>query len=329
MQRAAMLAQEGRAAEALDAVKESLSFFRANRYRLYELFAMHITARAHEELGQYTEARTVADQSLAMATQLNDEYHLGLALENLGGQSNALGNLPEALGFRARGLAIHRRQKDVATLGFDLVNNADLLVRLGRHAEASRLVAEVDQGAAAGIDAYKQRARRAALMPVLSAAILHRGDDVVRLSKLVPPPASGKPDSTQNLATAAVRYAAPRAPGAAPEASLGSLTSPIGRELRYWDLMARLSHSPPADVLTRVTEVLADKNAAVSYEFGWRIGAIGAAAARAVKDNEREGTFRTDAQRALERLRKEWKSDVASYESRPDLTELRRKAGLK
>ena len=329
LQRAALMAQSGRPGEALDAAKGALSYFRNNRYRMYELSALQVMSRAHEELAQYTEARAFGEQALLIATELEDEYEIAQALENLGGQSNALGKLPEALAYRARGLGIHRRQNDAGRIGYDLVNNADLLIRLGRHAEALTLLDEIDRGAASGIEAYKQRVRRAALMRVVSAAIQQRADEVARLVSVLPPSASGKPDSTSELAAALLRYASPtKASQAFPEAIAGSVSSSSARELRYWDLMGRLSKGRPADALTHVAATLAESGAATSQEFQWRIAAIGAAAARALQDAERERTFKASAQRGLESLRAEWKNDAASYDARPDLTELRRKAGL-
>ena len=285
-------------------------------------------SRAHEELAQYEDARSFGEQALRMATELQDEFEMAQALENLGGQSNALGKLPEALGYRLRGLELHRRQKDVRLIVFDLVNTADLLIRLGRHAEATPLLDELDRGAAAGNDAYKQRLRRATLNRVVSAAIQHRGDEVSRLMALMTVAAGDKPDSASELTAALRRYTATgRASPPFPEAPAGSV-SPAGRELRYWDLMGRLVNGSPVDVLTRVDATLAEKNAATSDEFRWRIAAIGAAAARALHNVERENALMADAQNALERIRKEWKSDLSSYEGRPDLTDLRRRAGL-
>ena len=212
-------------------------------------------------------------------------------------------------------------------LGFDLVNNADLLIRLGRHAEASRLLDEVDRGAIAGIGAYKQRVRRAALMRVLNAAIQHRPDEVARLAATgtavrewknrTPPP---------ELAASVRRYGSPgRASPMWLEAHRPARC--LCQSAESWILGSDGAMTKGTRRrLTNVAETLVDKSAATSEEFRWSIAAIGAAAARAVR-SERESTFRTEAQGGLERLRKEWKGDV-SYEGRPDLIELRRKAGL-
>jgi tetratricopeptide (TPR) repeat protein/predicted Ser/Thr protein kinase len=333
LQRAAIMADNDRPAEALATADGPLRYFQANRYRRYEVTALSVMARAHEALGQYAEARALAEQALRTSTEIKDEAQIGEALENLAGQSNAMGALPEALDYRARGEEIHRRQNDLARLPYDLTNRADLLIRVGRHGEAALLLDEIDVGAAKRLDAYMARGRRVKVLRAVSAAIQHRFNGVRAMRDLLPASADQQPDANTQLAAAVVRYtdALSRGPRIAPPADSqpsGALSSAFGRELRYWDLAGRLARNDARGALNGAEETLAGKEATVSYEFEWRIAAIGAAAARAVKDTERERVFKERASRALERLRKEWKSDVTSYEGRPDLVELRRKAGL-
>ena len=101
-----------------------------------------------------------------------------------------------------------------------------------------------------------------------------------------------------------------------------------GRELRYWDLAGRLARGDWRGASSGVDETLAAAGATTSYEFEWRIAAIGTAAARQLKDEARARALAERAGRALTRLRTEWKSDVDSYLARPDLAELQRQAGL-
>ncbi|MBA2260458.1 MAG: protein kinase, partial [Acidobacteria bacterium] len=306
LQRASMMVQNGRPAEALDVARGPLTYFQSNRYRSYELFALQIMARAHEGLGQYSEARALAEQTLQAATRVKDDSQIALALENLAGQANVMGILPEALEYRSRGLEIHRRQNDVATLAFDLTNTADLLIRVGRHADAARLLGEVEAGAAKGIDAYKQRGRRAALLRAVSATIQHRFNDARGVRELLPTKPGEQPDSNAQLAALVLQYgdavSAARRPVSPAESPLaGSIASAFGKELRYWQLAGRLARSDARGALQGAEETMASQGATLSYEFEWRIGALGAAAARALKDVERERAFRERAQGGLQR----------------------------
>ncbi len=332
LQRAALMVQVGRTNDGLATARETLDYFQANRYRRYELQVLSIMARAHEGLGQYPEARALAERALLVSGEIKDEARAAEALDNLAGQTNAMGALPDALQFRARALEIHTRLNDLATLPYDLVNRADLLIRVGRHAEGAQLLDEIDAGIAKKLDAYLLHGRRARLLRALSAAIQHRPETSSRLARGFPPTEDGKADWRSELAALLLQYSkAPPASrsGRLPDAPLaGKVLLTTGRELRYWDLAARLMRNDVRGALTGADETLASNGATVSYEFEWRVAAIGAAAARAMRDVERQRVFTERAQRALQRLRKEWKSDVASYDARPDLVELRRKAGL-
>ncbi|HJR57791.1 MAG TPA: protein kinase [Vicinamibacterales bacterium] len=333
LQRAAIMLDSGREAEGIAAARGPLDYFQANRYRRYELSALSLMARAHEALGDYAEAQALAQQALRTATEIKDEAQVAEALENLAGQANAVGNLPEALEYRASGLEIHRRQGDFSKLGFDLVNRADLLIRVGRHSEGAQLLDEIDAGITKELDAYVPRARRANTFRLMSAAIQHNQSDVRRHAGALVQSPNDKPDFSARLADVLLGYAdtlggrpLTRARSKGPLA--GSLSSPVSRELRYWDLARRLAEDDARGALSGVEETLADKAAAISYEFEWRIAAIGAAAARRLNEADRETAFYARAKRAIDRLRREWKSEVSSYEKRADLVELRRKAGL-
>ena len=332
LQRAYLKVEDGRHAEGIAAARSALEYVQANRYRRYELTALSIMSRAHEGLREYPEAKRLAQQALKIAAEIKDEVQAGYALESLAGAANALGALPEALEYRARGLEIHRRLDDVATLPFDLVNRADLLIRTGRHREAASLLEEMEAAIAKKLEAYLPRARRVRVLHALSAAIQHQPNEVERHARDFPPTDDGKTDSSSQLAALLLQCATVlrtnRFQQPLNASPVGSAASATGRELRYWDLVVRLANTDARSALTAAEETLASDGATVSYEFEWRVAAIGAAAARQVKDVERERVLRERAQRALARLRAEWKSDLAAYESRPDLTELRRKAGL-
>jgi tetratricopeptide (TPR) repeat protein/predicted Ser/Thr protein kinase len=331
LQRAAILVDEGHSAEGITAAKAPLDYFQANHYRRYELVALSVISRAQEALAHYADARQLAERSLALATEIKDEVQAAQALENLAGEANALGALPDALQYRARGLDIHRRQNDLSSLSFDLVNRADLLIRLGRYPEGAALLDELDAGIAKGLDAYKPRERRAGLLRALAAAIQHRLADVARLARPAAAPVSEpNPNTSAQLAATLLEYAQPNTGqrGSRAAAPLPDSLSPSSRELRYWTLLTRLARRDARGALEGAEQTLATPDGAVSYEFEWRIAALAGAAARELHDAARQQAFVDRAQRAETRLRQEWKSDVASYEARPDLMELRRIAGL-
>jgi Tfp pilus assembly protein PilF len=331
LQRASLMVDGDQPAQGIEAARQLLPYFREKRFRRFELMALSIMARGHERLGHYSDAYQLGEQALRTAVEIKDQTQEAVALENLAGQANAVGALPEALGHRVRGTTIHRALNDVSSLPFDLVNQADLLIRLGRSAEGARLLDEVDAAIARGAEAYLPRARRVRVLRALDAAIQGNPASVHTYAAGFPSAAGGTADANEQLAMLLLRYAEKsRIPPPSDNTSSlsGSPGTTGGRELRYWDLAGRLARNDIAGALAGAEETLAAQGADVSYEFEWRVAAVGAAAARQLADTPRAAAFSERARRALDRLRKEWKQDALTYEARPDLQELRRKAGL-
>jgi len=154
VQRASVRIDQERFAEGVKMAEDALPSLRVYRYRRFELKALNVVARGRERLGQFAETRAAALEVLSRATDFKDDAQVGDALENLAGQANEIGNLPEAHDHRLTGVSIHRTQKEFGTLAYDLTNRADLLIRLGRSEEAGKLLDEVEEGIKKGIDAY-------------------------------------------------------------------------------------------------------------------------------------------------------------------------------
>ena len=331
LQQASLELQQVQPARGITAAEALLPYFREKRYRRYELDALSIIGRCHERLGHYAEASRLGHEALGKAVEIKDRIQEGTALENLAGPANAVGSLPESLAYRVRETAIHRDLKDISSLPFDLVNQADVLIRLGRGTEGAQLLDEVDAAIARGIEAYLPRGRRVRALRALDAAIQGRPALVESFSQNFPPSRDGTADFNAQLAGLVLRYSErsriPQPPNNSTSLA-GSLGSTLDRELRYWDLAGRLARGDAAGALAGAEETLAGDGAGISYEFEWRAAAIGAAAAREAGDSARADRFSDRARRALDRLRREWKQDAVTYDARPDLQELRRRAGL-
>jgi len=184
LQQAALRLQDDRYADVIAMADAPLQFFAAGRYVRNEAEAKSILARAHEGLEQYDQARQLASEVLALATSIDDQVLIGVSLENLAGQAERLGQLPEALALRERLETLHRDRADHVSLGYDLVNRAELLIRLGRGDEGETALAEVERAIASGSEAYKGRARRVSLMRALRASIDGHLSQVEALSRL-------------------------------------------------------------------------------------------------------------------------------------------------
>jgi hypothetical protein len=212
----------------------------------------------------------------------------------------------------------------VSALAFDLTHRADLLVRLGRPEEANRVLDEIDAGIAKGVDAYIARARRASLVRALAATCAQRFDVAGREAAAVNS-GSAQQDSTAMFAAALLTNA---------EARLGrraahALPAIAGRsrELRYWEISARLAAGDARGAADAVVAELTQPQP--SYELEWRLAALGAAAARRARLDDTAQGLERRALEALQRLRNAWREHARSYEMRPDVAQLLRDASLK
>jgi tetratricopeptide (TPR) repeat protein len=330
LQRAYVLAYLRQPAEALEAARWPLEFVRTNRYRGMELIGLAIVSRAHEALGNYGKARAMAEALLREAKILGDDSYAAEALENLAGQANAQGDLPAAARYRAQGLEIHRRQNDATFIGYDLINLADLLIRLGRSGEAMPLLDEIDRGVASGLEAFVPRKRRADALRLMSAAIEHNAADIRRYAGPLRA-VSGEPDAAAHLAAIGLRLADALEGKAAARAGtlpplVGSLTSSTGRELRYWDLFSRLSTKDPS-ASAGAAQTLTDARTAPE-EFMWRIAAIAASSAGEADRTDVADNYAGRAREMIQRLRSGWGESFVPYANRRDLHELHRRVGM-
>jgi tetratricopeptide (TPR) repeat protein len=316
-----------KAEEALALARSSVEFMRQRGYRRYELTGLSILSRAHGQLGQFAEARTIAEDVLRVAEEVRDEAQITVALENLAAIARTTGAYPDALEFRLRREHIHRAQKNALELGFDLVNRAELLIHLGRQDEAERVLDEVAEGIAAGVAAYKPRERRVAVLRAFSATFTHRFEAAARAAESVVESSGGTLDGNGRMAAALLAHAEARlgrrrsSPGPSETGSRG--------EAFYWDLAARLASGHATGVLDAVTEELKAELASPSDEFEWRLAAMGAVAARRINADEQAQALSARAQHALQRLADAWKDHTRTYAARPDVVELIREARLK
>ena len=329
MQRAALLTQFDQPAQALEIETRVLPFLREKQYRRYELQLLLIMARTLPDLGRAGEGRQISAEVLTLADQLGDEAAAAFALENLAGFTVDEGNLPLAEQYRARTESINRKQNTLDKLPYDLTNRAELLIRLGRGPESEPLLAELHAGAAKGIESFRERERRAKAIRGLRHAVEGKFNEIAGVALPLFRDPVGIQDSSGKLAIALFTYA---------EARLGrpigkdvwstSRTAAASTEPRYWVAYADLLVGDHQSALKAAEESLADAKVTSSAEVEWRLAAIGAAAARGLKDAARSTALSQRAHQARSRLRLQWKDGLQGYESRADLVDIVRRSGL-
>jgi tetratricopeptide (TPR) repeat protein/predicted Ser/Thr protein kinase len=332
---ASLRLDENKPAEALKLAESTLGMLRTRNERSRELVALSIISRAHEDLRQYARAREIAQQVLAGARQMNDESQIATALENLCSQSAALGLLPEALAYRQEAEPIFERQQNAANLAYSLANRAELLIRLGRGEEAEAPLGAIEKGAAAGVDAYKGRMRRVLLLRALRATTTLNFDEAARLAESAVRASGSSRDSTWMQAAALLVHATAQRARKPPAQLLAELDKEqedanpgLRRELRYWRIATHLASGDTAQALKGVTDALARTDEETPDELQWRLGAMGAVAARRLGDLGQSRNLAARAATGLAALRKVWGAHAVAYEQRPDLRALRNSAGM-
>jgi hypothetical protein len=316
----------------LSTVKPALEFFAQHKYRSYEITALLITSRAYQGLDDLRQAHAFASTAMKEAEITKDDNSVGVALGILAAQASVLGALPEALSLRNRAEAIHRRQHSMGTLAFDLTNRADLLIALGRPADAETALKEVDDGIARKIDVYVGRSRRVTFLRALAAAVSNDVQKAARVAKTIPPEAGGT-DSASILGPAILSYAEARqqrrsAPAPAP-ARLPDNTSPaLSRERLFWLASAALARGNAREAFATASDGVSQAVRVGNDELQWRLAAVASLAARAAGLTEDQRAFHDKAVEALRRVRSSWGDAARGYDDRPDLTALRVAADL-
>jgi len=314
--------------DALALIDEVLPVVQNGRYRGYELTARSVAARAHQELGQLDLARQMSKDTLDIARAIKDEAQEAVAAASLSGVNALMGELPDALRAREQVVAIRRRQGDQGALPYDLANQAELLIRLGRNADAAKVLSELDAGAAAGLEAYVGRRRRVAYLRGLNATTLLRCDEARRSFERVA--SFGPSNETAALMTPIIvafcgaRGVAHREKALTLPADMNAV---LTREAGYWLAAAALERGDAPAAQAEASRALTSLGNATNNELRWRLEAVVAAAARS-RSGTREDGSSGRAQAAVNGIRAAWKEAFSAYASRPDLMALRKHAGL-
>lgn len=312
--------------------EEQLSFLRETGHRRYELTALTIMSRCLEALGEYSRARELAEQVLAIATRNGNQAQRAEALDNLAGQSAAMGMLPAAEQFWRESAEARRAQNDSASLPYDLTNRAEMLIRLGQTSEADALLREVEQQALKKIEAYSGRMRRVGVLRALAEAIHNRPRETASHARRVLEQSAGITDGSARLAEALLAYAQAVTREKPVPADRPWMDEQLARstdtEALFWEVAARHESGDFEGILTRVLTLLSWKTVSTSHELEWRVAAVGAAAARALKDDAEARSLSDRAQQRLTQLGRSWPDSFEEYLRRPDLQELLRKAGI-
>ena len=330
-QRASLHLDQQQPKQALAAVAPAIEFFRSHQYRLRELDALSVAARAYQRLDDIPKSRELATEILRVGKTIKDDLIVGQASATLAGLAVVLGSLPEALALRTETEALHRKNADHSQLPYEILNKAELLIRLGRQEDAAPLIREIEAGIVKGMDPYVGRQRRVHLLQAYSAIVTGQYSRAAKIARQIDPnslPAESSTALGPVLAEYAEAQQSKRLPTRGISDPIGSLSTSLAlqRERRYWIAAALLAGGDAKNAL-RVALIDLDQLHTENDELRWRLAAVAAAAARQLKDVFQYEAMRLKATDALKRLRAAWGTQAQAYEARHDLILLRAMIG--
>ena len=315
--------------EALAIIDRELPRLQASRYRRTELEALSIKARALQSFDRLDEARAIVSNLLSAAEANKNESAIAQSAGDLALVTTSLGDFPAALKLRERVTSIRIEQGDQETLPYHFANLVDLLIRLGRTADAERLLAEIDANVSARKPEYERFAGRAAALRALLLATTLRCDGIpallarVRADKYSPPWAL-----TQVPALSAFCDARRKRAASVPQEPAASTDPSVLRERQYWLAITALERGDASVAMSEVKQGLTRLGNMSNDELRWRMAAVGALAARMIGDEKAMAEFTATAKTSLGRVRAAWTADFQTYEQRADLIYLRKRSGL-
>jgi tetratricopeptide (TPR) repeat protein len=147
---------DGRVAEGHALAEEAYAYYDRNNVVAPKLQALQILVRAADTRGDLDGADRAAQELLAMGTASGDRVTIAAAADALGTSLARRGRLPQALEQTERALQLYEEQGSGLSAAYTRLRRAELLVRLGRSADAHEqlrvlsgtLAASSDLGAA-------------------------------------------------------------------------------------------------------------------------------------------------------------------------------------
>jgi serine/threonine protein kinase len=129
--------QQGNTDEAISFLEKALHFYQPAGYRKEASSALLLLGRAYRDKGDYEAAFNNFNQTLSLATELNDQAlmaasHSGIAILR-GGEQEIY---PEAIAHLDESYKINNSLGAKKDQGYDLMNKGSFLWRLGRYEEA-------------------------------------------------------------------------------------------------------------------------------------------------------------------------------------------------
>jgi len=132
--------QQNKPDEVIQYVEPALAFYQQGGFRTEAFQCLALIARANLRKGNHAAAQASHEQLLQLARETNDQSLLALAHAERGSALVREEKFVEALDHLNQAYSLYSSQGIQRSMGYNLVNRANVLVRLGRFDEARGLV---------------------------------------------------------------------------------------------------------------------------------------------------------------------------------------------
>ncbi len=316
------------------AVKEAepaLAFFVKAGFRLETLQCLTVMARAHRDLGRYSEAAAEFNRLLELAGGVGDKGQMAVAEQGIASILFQEDHWPAALTHYEKYYELAKAIPSRDGIGRGLVNRANLLWRLGNHVGAEGALAEA--GKLAG-PAPTPGPLAAAIAGQRAAIALSQGlfrEAIAQARKISAMTAATNPERVRSECIAGLAMARSGSPregkrlcGTGFEGAAGGDTPGLSdTRLALSEIL--LADGEPQAALGQVRQTLETYEKTGQNESAWRAWVIAAEAYQRTGDQSRAKDAAAHASACLTALRADWgESDFRSYLKRPDIVSLQR-----
>jgi len=320
--------------EAVQYLQTALAFYQQGGYRSETSSCLALLARANLRKGDYSAAENAQDRLLKIGEESNDQSQIALAHAELGSTLAREEKFTEALDHVTQAVVIYNSLGIQRSIGYNLLERAYVLGRLGRFGE----VAEPLNQAAAIADKPGGEIKRLSLESRLVAAEIdlsqeHFADASGKAEKLLAAVGADFPETQMNVTRIlglAMAYGGAAAAGEGKCAQALELAKQLNdpwqfakAQLALAEAMLLAGDSPGASAnALQAQEVFARLGQQASE---WRGLAIAALAGEKLGDKTKAQEYALRANDSLGKLEQRWgKENYGAFLNRPDTQRMRK-----
>ncbi len=319
---------------AISYVEPALSFYQQSGYREPAARCLLIIARANLQKGDFAAAQTAHEQILKLGNDWKDQSTIALAHAERGEALILQENFSGALDELDQAYSIYNAQGIQRSIGYNLLDRAIALVRMGRYADAQTLLDQANQIANKPGGEIKRLSLEAALVSAeIDLSQEHFATIKDRIEKLLASVGDTFPEislKAARLSGISLVYSGAAAAGQAKCSAALDQAKQSNNALQTADAQLALAEAMLVAGDARAAINMAEQAEQNFARFGqpasrWRAQAVAALASQKSGDGNKAQEYARQANTSISALQQAWgKNNCDSFLSRPDVRRLQR-----